>query len=184
MQCQKCRGAIPDAGTDGTRVRCPHCGSFSWFYPAVLSSVEKGAAAEVLVSEEHAACFNHPAKTATMHCDECGVFMCSLCDISVEGKHLCPKCFESGRKTFSTMRPDSFLYDTLLLYITALSFLICYLSFITAPFTLAASIFYWKKVKTPYARGRWRLVVVMILSLVQLIVAFVLLTAIFVGWSR
>ena len=40
------------------------------------------------------ACPQHPANASLANCSRCGVFLCALCRIEVEGRILCPACFE------------------------------------------------------------------------------------------
>lgn len=40
------------------------------------------------------ACAVHAANAAVANCDRCGVFACALCRIDVDGRVLCPACFE------------------------------------------------------------------------------------------
>jgi len=43
---------------------------------------------------EAQACPAHSGNLAVANCDRCGVFACALCRIEVEGRCLCPGCFE------------------------------------------------------------------------------------------
>lgn len=46
--------------------------------------------------EGEATCFFHPEKTAAAACERCGRFICSLCDIPLGTRHLCPSCLSRG----------------------------------------------------------------------------------------
>ena len=39
-------------------------------------------------------CATHPRNAAVTGCQRCGSFMCDLCRIDVDGRTLCPACFE------------------------------------------------------------------------------------------
>jgi hypothetical protein len=52
------------------------------------------AAAPLSVAEGATTCANHPANLAETGCERCGVFMCSLCRIDIDGLVLCPTCFD------------------------------------------------------------------------------------------
>ncbi len=168
----------------GIPFRCPKCNTFqaAWVYPASVTKFEKGSKAEPLVSPEHSACFYHQNKVASAHCDDCGVFLCSLCDINLDGKHLCPKCFDAGKAKIGTLQSQGFMYDSLMLNIAAISSLMCFISFITAPATLFGSIYYWNRMKTPYKRGKWRFVLAIALSSIQIIFSIVAIIAIVNDW--
>lgn len=80
--------------TDGP-VSCPHCGGefeARVFHPPtrharVLQLAQSGP-------EAAGACANHPRNAAVTTCDHCGIFICSLCEMNVDGGRYCPTCFE------------------------------------------------------------------------------------------
>ncbi|HBL25306.1 MAG TPA: hypothetical protein DD490_00545 [Acidobacteria bacterium] len=39
-------------------------------------------------------CGRHAGNAAVAHCSRCGVFMCALCRITMDGLELCPSCFD------------------------------------------------------------------------------------------
>jgi ribosomal protein L37AE/L43A len=44
--------------------------------------------------EEAGACANHPRNAAVTTCGRCGIFICGLCQLEVDGFNYCPACFE------------------------------------------------------------------------------------------
>ncbi|MBN1865335.1 MAG: hypothetical protein JW808_10575 [Victivallales bacterium] len=168
----------------GVPFHCPRCNTLqaAWIYPASVAKFDKGSKPETLVSQEHSACFYHQGKVATAHCGECGVFLCSLCDINLEGMHLCPKCFNASRGKIATLQSQGFMYDSLMLNIAVLSSLMCLISLITAPATLFGSIYFWNRMKTPYQRSKWRFVMAIAISAIQIIVSLFVIVAIFNDW--
>jgi hypothetical protein len=44
--------------------------------------------------EAAGACANHPRNAAVTNCERCGIFICSLCELEVDGTKYCPACFE------------------------------------------------------------------------------------------
>ena len=40
------------------------------------------------------ACAQHPGNAAVANCSRCGVFMCGLCRVHIDGRELCPACFD------------------------------------------------------------------------------------------
>ncbi|HXO42937.1 MAG TPA: hypothetical protein VN999_15920 [Thermoanaerobaculia bacterium] len=40
------------------------------------------------------ACALHPGNAAVANCSRCGVFMCGLCRVQIDGRELCPACFD------------------------------------------------------------------------------------------
>jgi hypothetical protein len=74
---------------------CPSCrGDFE----AVKFSPPERRVRVVQVAEAGptgaAPCSSHPANASVTSCGRCGVFMCGLCRIDVDGQTLCPGCFE------------------------------------------------------------------------------------------
>jgi hypothetical protein len=39
-------------------------------------------------------CAQHPGNAAVANCGRCGVFMCGLCKVQIDGQELCPPCFD------------------------------------------------------------------------------------------
>jgi hypothetical protein len=151
ISCTKCKGALPSQWVNIPGFnRCPHCNTelMVEVFPALFRAPEKGSVGEALVVDTHASCFYHPQKQAATVCATCGKFVCSLCDVEVEGQHLCPPCLESSQKQgkLKSLENRRTLHETIALHLSFLSILIFYISFITGPLAL-----YWaiKHRKTP-----------------------------------
>jgi hypothetical protein len=95
LHCPRCRAPLPeDRLTDGANV-CLQClGDFEArvFHPPqrstrVLQLAQSGP-------EGGVSCANHARNAAVAACDRCGLLICSLCQLDVEGDKLCPSCFE------------------------------------------------------------------------------------------
>jgi DNA-directed RNA polymerase subunit RPC12/RpoP len=135
-------------------------------FPAILAKVAQGEKPEVALNEE-STCFKHSENVAVAACDYCGVYMCNLCDLEIEGKHMCSECLKHKTEDFKTTRQKAFLYDELALHLTILPILFVYAFLITAPTALIMSITCFNKVDTPYKRGKWRFIVAFILGLIE-----------------
>src|SRR5271167_2935315 len=101
LTCVKCNAPLVSLDNPGTAsvpfntgglAPCPACGAGTMIevYPAMFHLVSSGGAGEKIVSSEEAACFYHPHKRAFVPCDNCGRFLCALCDVELHGQHLCP----------------------------------------------------------------------------------------------
>ena len=151
LSCTKCKGELPLqlVNVPGF-TRCPHCRAelALEIFPALFRAPEKGSVGDALVVDTHASCFYHAQKQAATVCGTCGKFICSLCDVEVEGQHLCPPCLENSQKQgkLKSLENRRTLNETIALHLCLLSILIFYISFITAPLAL-----YWaiKHRKTP-----------------------------------
>ena len=71
------------------------------------------------MESDQASCFYHPNKKASVPCDNCGRFLCALCDVDFGGRRLCPACIEAGSGTESETTLDTrrILYDKLALFL-------------------------------------------------------------------
>lgn len=177
VRCTQCQTPLaPDIYNTGAFHRCPGCHSPARVeaFAALLAPARIGVAAESLVIDGESSCFFHPSKKAAVACDGCGRFLCSVCDIELDGRHLCPPCLESGKKKgnlqqLQNRRP---LYDSMAfafaVYPVVIFFLI-YFTFITAPIAIYLSIRYWNAPGSIVRRSKWRFVVAIIVASVQLI---------------
>ena len=73
-------------------------GTIVEIFPAMFHPVGNNSTGEKITSAEEAACFYHPQKRASVPCDSCGRFLCALCDVELNGQHICPNCLQSGKK--------------------------------------------------------------------------------------
>jgi hypothetical protein len=141
LACTQCKGELPPGLVNLSGfVRCPHCKSeiMADVFPAILRAPEQGSVGETLVVDTHASCFYHEQKQAATVCGTCGRFICSLCDVEVEGQHLCPPCLENSHKQgkLKTLENRRTLHATIALHLCIGSVLFFYISFITGPFAL------------------------------------------------
>src|SRR5262245_4442914 len=94
-ECPRC-GAWLDLDRLGAgEQRCATCGGIflatPFRPPALKERVESVAEAG---PEGAIPCARHPGNAAEANCSRCGVFMCNLCKIEIEGQELCPGCFD------------------------------------------------------------------------------------------
>jgi hypothetical protein len=149
---------------------CAQCGApfQAWVFPALLRGV--GEEAEPApAAEQEASCFYHASKKAVTVCDGCGVFLCGLCDVSMGGRHLCPRCLEKGgsKGKIRDLQRERFLYDDLALSLSVLPMLIFYFTLLTAPIALYVAIRYWKAPGSLIPRTKVRFVLAIVLATAQ-----------------
>jgi hypothetical protein len=111
LSCPKCHGAIPAPAGEGRGVAvCPRCRTRAEFeaFPALLAGPRIGRPGEALVDASEASCFFHAEKRAVIACESCGRFLCALCDLEMEGRHICPTCLAAGRKKGALKNLDQF----------------------------------------------------------------------------
>ena len=122
VYCTKCRTSLPAALFNRPRLApCPICRAqiMVTAFPALLSGPALGKSGEILLNENEASCFYHPGKKAVVPCDQCGRFLCALCDVQMGAQHLCPGCIDpgDGRTKFTNLDTRRALYDSLALYL-------------------------------------------------------------------
>jgi hypothetical protein len=171
VACPRCGRPVDHARLVSGRQTCPLCrGRFEAvrFNPAAPdTSVPR--VAEAGPDGAHA-CPVHAGNAATGNCGRCGVFTCALCRIEVEGRVLCPACFErlqdAGelRSLVSSYRD----YGRAQYIMVILGLLFFFLGIVTGP----ASAYYGKKAlgqmrAAHEVDGRWRVFALFALGAVE-----------------
>ena len=184
LACPNCARELPSAPAELAALpACGHCGQklAVTAFPALLRPAAPAPPAEKLILEGEASCFYHAARRAVVPCGACGRFLCTLCEVNLGGRSLCPGCLESGRNKnqFTELEPGRTLWDTGAFILALLPLLLCWPgTLLSAPATLVVAWIGWKKPSSVIARGPWRLWVAVILATLQIaawVVVFVLL---------
>ena len=146
MVCGNCRSPIGvTLETAETVITCPNCGTAitvhtfpQFFAPAAMNS----APLRITTGDE-STCFHHPENQAAVPCDQCGRFLCALCDIQEGEAHFCPQCFSARRSPEASERPACVTrYDHVALSLAVLPLLFFPATLITAPAALYVAIRY------------------------------------------
>ena len=183
LLCHHCRTVVPEAlFNTGTPVPCPRCQTslLVRVFPAFFRAPVVGAAAEAVASAEDASCFYHPRKKAVVPCAECGRFLCALCDLEIDRRHVCPACATVGGPGLglpaSPLEGARLLHDSLALSLVVVplaTVVFAGFTLFTAPVTLFLVVRYWDEPKQhPLGRTRARLVVAALLA-----------SALLIGWG-
>lgn len=166
VRCPKCQAPVSPASYDRPgMVRCFACQAQMAVktYPALTTVPVAGARGEAVIADDQASCFYHAGKKAAVPCDQCGRFLCSLCDIPVGGRHLCPACIQGGPQAqsseFDASRP---LRDSLALSMAWWPLMV------TPLVSLYMAIRYWSTPGSLVRTVPWRWVAAVIISLGQL----------------
>jgi hypothetical protein len=174
LRCDRCKTLIAaDIWNRPGGGACSICGRWLWasVFPA-LSKVSRGSAAAAIQAESEAACYYHPASRAQNACDSCGRFICALCDLDVEGRHLCPSCLHtpSGTAPEAVRIVDNrrVLYDSIVLAL-AIGGPVVFLwpSLVTGPLSVVLAIWYWKRPRSIVPRTPVRFILAILLGLLQ-----------------
>jgi hypothetical protein len=126
---------------------CPSCATELRLrvFPALFREEQVTPAEPVLVAGE-AGCFYHPEKKAAVVCDACGRFLCALCDVDFDGRHLCPSCLQAGRQKgrIAKLQLTRTRHDRIALVLAVAPLLIFYFTLLTAPAALFYACWHWK----------------------------------------
>jgi hypothetical protein len=190
IPCPNCARAIPpEYWNISEQAACRGCGELIAVraFPALARGIQATPADAVLAQGE-ASCFYHPANRAALPCDSCGRFLCALCDLDLDGRHLCPVCLERG----VTVDKDPSLeerrvqYDTLALHLATWPVLTFWFPIFTAPTAFYLVIRHWRTPMSILPRSRFRLWLALLLSTAEIlaIAAFILLVVWFIPRSE
>jgi hypothetical protein len=143
-------------------------------FPALSRPLAVGTAAGAQM-ENGATCFFHPQHAAHVPCDNCGRFLCALCDLPLGGRHLCPVCVENATRK-SAENPwiaHRFLWGRaalLIAVVPAIAYPFTFLTFLTAPLTLILVLLWWKKpAGLTGSGGRLSLGLAMVFAVLQIL---------------
>lgn len=138
-------------------------------FPALYRRVKMTAAA-LKATLDDAVCYYHANKKAEQVCDECGRFLCGLCELPFGEETLCSSCLEQRRKQPGrhALKPRQMRYDKLALGLALLPMLYFPITVVTAPATIFVVLFFWKK-DLEFSPGRKsRMVFAFIAALLQI----------------
>ena len=173
LNCTKCNSRLPrHVINSNSLTACPSCNSFLQVdvFPALYRSLSIGRSGEALQEAKEAGCYYHPRKKAVVPCSVCGRFVCALCDVSLNGRHLCPSCLEKGKiqRKIKNLENHRTCYDTIALLVATISILIYWFTIITAPLVIYITIRYWKAPTSIIPRTKIRFILAFVLASLQI----------------
>jgi DNA-directed RNA polymerase subunit RPC12/RpoP len=173
ISCGDCSWPVPAEWWNREEgVRCPGCGHRVRVvvFPATKRT-QAGLLPEALGADTEASCFYHPESRAAVPCDECGRFLCRLCDLEVDGRHLCPACFQTGVVTgrLETVETRRIMYDTVALALSTLPILFWPSLVVTAPWTLFMVFRRWRAPGSVVPRTRIRFYLAALFALAEVV---------------
>ena len=153
LHCPRCATPLPASLVNAPSfLPCPVCNVplLTRAFPALVRPATRGLTSGQITDVGQAACFYHPHKTAHVPCDACGRFVCALCDVELQGQHLCPSCVEAGRRkgTLTTLENRRVLWDNIALSVAVLpvvTLLLAWVSLFTAPAAMLLAFIGWRK---------------------------------------
>lgn len=160
--CPACRRSLPlEASVLAGLTQCPDCAAPIRIavFPAFNRKPVTGQAAERITGEAEAACFFHVSKKASVPCDECGRFLCALCDFQIDNRHLCPPCLEAAqqKRSITSLERTRTRWD-IIAWAVNLAILTCIGAPVAALANLIITLLRWKAPGSRVANTRLRLI--------------------------
>ncbi|HSR11607.1 MAG TPA: hypothetical protein VLS90_09170 [Thermodesulfobacteriota bacterium] len=173
LPCTYCRQPLPpERYNRPDLIACPTCRVPTRVdvFPAFFRPLQPGKSGEAL-KDEQSSCFFHPSKKAAVPCDQCGRFLCALCDVEMNGKHLCPVCVETGRVKGKIVNLERHrqLYDGIALRLAVFPIITVWFTIVTAPIALYFAIRHWNSPMSIVRRSKIRYVLAMLISGLQIL---------------
>jgi hypothetical protein len=168
--CGECSWPVPAElwNWDGNREEGAHCPGCRApldvsVFPAI-SRARSGPLPQALEAESEASCFYHTESRAVAPCDQCGRFLCGLCDIEMDGRHFCPACFNRSAHV-ETQRT---LYDSIALALATFPLALFWPAIFGAPAALYVVIRRWNAPLSIVPRTRVRFYLAALFALAEL----------------
>ena len=173
LSCTKCNTPLSGQMINSySLVACPSCESFlrADVFPALYREFPTARSGDTLQMDKEAGCFYHPRKKAVVPCSACGRFVCDLCDVALNGRHLCPSCFEKGKtkRKIKSLENQRTCYDTIALSVATVSILIYWFSLFTAPFVIYLTVRHWNSPSSIIPRTKIRFGLAFIIASLQI----------------
>lgn len=179
VNCLKCgeKFKLPQINT-GKEEQCALCGVSARVdvYPALSKKPSVQSRSEFLEADDKAGCFFHPQKKAVVTCSSCGRFLCGLCDIEMDGKHLCPKCLDTAASNDKdvSLAHRLMLYDNIALFLSLVLLMFSFMAFITVPIIFYIIIRYWKTPLSLTGRTRIRFIIAGFIALLHPLIFYLM----------
>ena len=177
LTCPACGAALgPDGLDDAQEATCPSChvGLRGQVFRAWWTPTSLGAPSFERAMDGEAVCFFHPANRAALPCDSCGRFLCTVCDMPVGSRHLCPVCLSKGlgKEKLPEIIPRRFLWSRTSLLLGVFPILLAIflwpVLFVTGGTAMIVALVGWKRPGSlVFGRQRWGAIAGLVLGLIQ-----------------
>jgi len=151
-------------------------------FPALGRPLERGAAAAPTLAAGDACCFYHDGKEASVICDDCGRFLCSLCSLPVAERSVCPGCFGAGT-AYNVAHKENrrVLHDNIALMLTLPPLVFNWIGLFFSPAAIVYALWNWRKQNTLVPRSHVRFVLAIGIGLLELALAGAVVMGMFIG---
>ncbi len=168
--CPKCKTPLAGIGeADAGEGVCGGCATIIEYTLYPVRNRPKPVARAVRSVDGDATCYFHPQNQAVAVCDECGRYVCTVCELPGEdGRRLCPPCVSAGRKKTKLKADEVVVYDSLAFTLALLPVLFWPATLLTAPAALFIAIYGWKKPRSLVRPGAWKLITAVVVSAIEI----------------
>jgi len=169
LTCPQCGAPLACRLTPRQSCPCEACGAITTLhlFPAVLEGDDAQTVPNRITDSEEATCFNHGDRKASVVCDGCGKFLCALCDIAWDERHLCSQCV--AREHESADSPEGrrvfYRYDAMAVTLLGASLFMWFFSFLLYPAALVLIVQALRKPASVMPRGRGMLALAAFLAI-------------------
>jgi hypothetical protein len=172
LECSRCSAPVPHEDWNREHAFCLVCRAplEALIFPAFFSQREAASSGTAVMEAGEASCFYHPQKRAVVPCDQCGRFLCGLCQVEFLGQNWCPQCIEANSQKGKLAHLDSnrSLYDNMALILATAPLPLFALTIFTAPVALYVTIRYWSAPGSILPRTKIRFVIAAALATIQI----------------
>ncbi len=170
--CSNCKAAIPAEDWNREHAFCGACRApvAALVFPAFFSKPGQASSGDPVTQEGEASCFYHPQKRAVVPCDQCGRFLCSLCQVEFLDQNWCPACIEVRRQKgqLSALDASRPLHDNIALVLSIFPVLMIWPTLVTAPMTLYLTARYWRTPSSILGRTKIRFIIAGTLAILEI----------------
>jgi len=173
LNCTNCNAPLSKAAANSdSLVACGACGKLLRVdvFPAINRALPVGRTGATLQVDTEAGCFYHPRKKAILACATCGRFLCALCDVLLNGQHLCPLCLEKGKinQKIQNLENHRTCYDTIALLVATVSILVYWFTIFTAPIVIYLTVRHWRSPSSIIPRTKVRFILAFCIAGIQI----------------
>jgi hypothetical protein len=136
LQCPRCRAPLPEFTVRPDEETCASCGvSFSAVAFAPPAPVVRLPAVAFANDLGATPCSRHPNHAAVANCSRCGVFICELCRIPLDGQELCPDCFDRMSRQGALAAVETHFFDAsgLAIALAIFGWITCWFGLVLGP---------------------------------------------------
>ncbi len=166
--CPKCKAPLAGIDDSGEGV-CGECATTMSYVLFPARHRAKPVARAVQSVDGDATCYFHAQNQAAAVCEDCGRYLCVVCEVPAEDdRRLCPPCVSARRKKIVHKADEIVTYDSIAMALALFPLLVWPFTLLTAPAVPVVVIYGWKKPRSLVRPGSGRFIAATIIALLQI----------------